>query len=77
MPGFSFSRTRPYWLAVRRCLHRIGGPDVLRVVAPDKATGTITYRSKNFLIAHTVADLPARAMDLVSGIRLGQTATQF
>ena len=37
----------------------------------------LTQRSKNFFIAHTVAALPARAMDLVRGIRFGHTATQF
>ena len=35
------------------------------------------YLSKIFLIAYTVAARPARAIDVVSGIFFGQTATQF
>ena len=36
-----------------------------------------TYRSKIFRMAHTVAARPARAIDRVSGMLFGQTATQF
>jgi hypothetical protein len=35
------------------------------------------YRSKIFRMAHTVAARPARAIDRVSGMLFGQTATQF
>lgn len=36
-----------------------------------------TQRSKSFLIAHTVAARPARAIDRVNGMLFGHTATQF
>ena len=40
-------------------------------------TGGNAQRSKNRLNAHTVAARPARAIDRVSGMLFGQTATQF
>ena len=41
------------------------------------AAVALDQASKNFLIACTVAARPARAIDVVSGIFFGQTATQF
>jgi hypothetical protein len=48
-----------------------------RVEGQESLAARPAQRSKIFLIAHTVAARPARAIDRVSGMCFGHTATQF
>lgn len=49
-------------------------PSVLRPVVPGSPA---VQRSNSFLIEYSVTARPALAIDVVSGISLGHTATQF
>ncbi len=84
--GASRAKNPAFRGAPRSASHEPWEPSIVRPdgellssqpVPTTRAVQAYDYRSNSFLSAHTVAALPARAIDRVRGIDFGHTATQF